>query len=74
MPSVTGETSLVKLLKRFVHNIDVPDGFFYPRITEEQSERALWLDTGTPQHEAIALYERLGWQVVSGYTTARRTK
>jgi ATP-dependent RNA helicase SUPV3L1/SUV3 len=43
--SVTGETSLVRLLKRFVHNIDVPDGFFYPRITEEQSERAEWLDT-----------------------------
>jgi len=43
--SVTGETSLSKLLKRFMHNIDVPDGFFYPRITEEQSERALWLDT-----------------------------
>ncbi|MGZ8289553.1 MAG: helicase-related protein [Telluria sp.] len=45
--SVTGETSLVKLLKRFVHNIDVPDGFFYPRITEEQTERAVWLDTLT---------------------------
>lgn len=43
--SVTGETSLAKLLKRFMHNIDVPDGFFYPRITEEQAERALWLDT-----------------------------
>ncbi|MEO7495331.1 MAG: helicase-related protein [Massilia sp.] len=43
--SVTRETSLAKLLKRFVHNIDVPDGFFYPRITEEQNERALWLDT-----------------------------
>jgi ATP-dependent RNA helicase SUPV3L1/SUV3 len=43
--NVTRETSLVKLLKRFVHNIDVPDGFFYPRITEEQNERALWLDT-----------------------------
>jgi ATP-dependent RNA helicase SUPV3L1/SUV3 len=43
--AVTGEASLVKLLKRFVHNIDVPDGFFYPRITEEQSERAQWLDT-----------------------------
>jgi ATP-dependent RNA helicase SUPV3L1/SUV3 len=43
--SVTGEASLVKLLKRFVHNIDVPDGFFYPRITEEQNERAEWLDT-----------------------------
>ena len=43
--SVTGETQLAKLLKRFMHNIDVPDGFFYPRITEEQSERALWLDT-----------------------------
>ena len=28
--AVTNETSLVKLLKRFVHNIDVPDGFFYP--------------------------------------------
>ncbi|MES2019082.1 MAG: helicase-related protein [Pseudomonadota bacterium] len=45
--AVTGESSLAKLLKRFVHNIDVPDGFFYPRITEEQSERALWLDTLT---------------------------
>jgi ATP-dependent RNA helicase SUPV3L1/SUV3 len=43
--SVTGEQSLVRLFKRFVHNIDVPDGFFYPRITEEQSERALWLDS-----------------------------
>jgi ATP-dependent RNA helicase SUPV3L1/SUV3 len=43
--AVTGETSLVKLLKRFVHNIDVPDGFFYPRITEEQNGRAEWLDT-----------------------------
>jgi ATP-dependent RNA helicase SUPV3L1/SUV3 len=43
--SVTNETSLVKLLRRFVHNIDVPDGFFYPRITEEQNERAEWLDT-----------------------------
>ncbi|WP_036171323.1 helicase-related protein [Massilia sp. 9096] len=43
--AVTGETSLVKLLRRFVHNIDVPDGFFYPRITEEQNERAEWLDT-----------------------------
>ncbi|GAB3446230.1 helicase-related protein [Massilia solisilvae] len=43
--AVTGETSLVKLLKRFVHNIDVPDGFFFPKITEEQNERAEWLDT-----------------------------
>ena len=43
--SVTGETSLSKLLKRFMHNIDVPDGFFFPRITDEQAERALWLDT-----------------------------
>ncbi|HEY0847966.1 MAG TPA: helicase-related protein [Noviherbaspirillum sp.] len=43
--SVTGEQSLAKLFKRFVHNIDVPDGFFYPRITEEQTDRALWLDT-----------------------------
>jgi ATP-dependent RNA helicase SUPV3L1/SUV3 len=43
--AVTSETSLVKLLRRFVHNIDVPDGFFYPRITEEQNERAEWLDT-----------------------------
>jgi ATP-dependent RNA helicase SUPV3L1/SUV3 len=42
--SVTGEQSLTRLFKRFVHNIDVPDGFFYPRITEEQTERALWLD------------------------------
>lgn len=43
--SVTSETSLAKLLKRFVHNIDVPDGFFYPRITEDQSSRAEWLDS-----------------------------
>jgi ATP-dependent RNA helicase SUPV3L1/SUV3 len=43
--SVTGEQSLSKLLRRFAHNIDVPDGFFTPRITEDQSERALWLDT-----------------------------
>jgi ATP-dependent RNA helicase SUPV3L1/SUV3 len=43
--AVTGEQSLSKLFKRFVHNIDVPDGFFFPRITEDQSERALWLDT-----------------------------
>ena len=43
--SVTGESSLAKLLKRFMHNIDVPDGFFFPRITDEQAERALWLDT-----------------------------
>jgi ATP-dependent RNA helicase SUPV3L1/SUV3 len=43
--AVTGETSLVKLLRRFVHNIDVPDGFFFPKITEEQKERAEWLDT-----------------------------
>ncbi|HEY8609644.1 MAG TPA: helicase-related protein [Noviherbaspirillum sp.] len=43
--SVTGEQSLARLLKRFEHNIDVPDGFFVPRITEDQSERALWLDT-----------------------------
>ena len=42
--SVTGEQSLARLLRRFQHNIDVPDGFFFPRITEEQSERALWLD------------------------------
>lgn len=43
--AVTGEQSLARLLKRFAHNIDVPDGFFYPRITDEQSERAVWLDT-----------------------------
>ncbi|HVL76883.1 MAG TPA: helicase-related protein, partial [Noviherbaspirillum sp.] len=43
--AVTGEQSLAKLLKRFIHNIDVPDGFFTPRITEEQQDRALWLDT-----------------------------
>jgi len=43
--AVTKEQSLSRLLKRFVHNVDVPDGFFTPRITEEQSERALWLDT-----------------------------
>jgi ATP-dependent RNA helicase SUPV3L1/SUV3 len=43
--SVTHERALAKLLKRFVHNIDVPDGFFYPRITEDQFERAAWLDT-----------------------------
>ncbi|MEN3367196.1 MAG: ATP-dependent helicase [Burkholderiales bacterium] len=43
--SVTGEHALAKLLMRFAFNIDVPDGFFTPRITEEQSERAQWLDT-----------------------------
>jgi ATP-dependent RNA helicase SUPV3L1/SUV3 len=43
--AVTQETSLAKLLKRFIHNIDVPDGFFYPRITEDQMDRATWLDT-----------------------------
>ena len=43
--SVTGESALARLLKRFVHNIDVPDGFFFPRITEEQTSRAEWLDT-----------------------------
>jgi ATP-dependent RNA helicase SUPV3L1/SUV3 len=43
--AVTGEQLLTRLFKRFVHNIDVPDGFFYPRITEEQMDRALWLDT-----------------------------
>lgn len=43
--SVTGEQSLARLFKRFVHNIDVPDGFFYPRITDEQMDRAMWLDT-----------------------------
>ncbi|MBJ7312883.1 RNA helicase [Rugamonas sp. CCM 8940] len=43
--AVTGEQALAKLLKRFVHNIDVPDGFFYPRITEDQFDRAAWLDT-----------------------------
>jgi len=43
--AVTGEQSLAKLFKRFIYNIDVPDGFFFPRITEEQVERALWLDT-----------------------------
>jgi ATP-dependent RNA helicase SUPV3L1/SUV3 len=41
----TGETSLANLLKRFVRNIDVLDGFFRPRVTDEQAERALWLDT-----------------------------
>jgi ATP-dependent RNA helicase SUPV3L1/SUV3 len=43
--AVTGETALARLLKRFVHNIDVPDGFFFPKITEDQAERAEWLDT-----------------------------
>ncbi|HEY5801380.1 MAG TPA: helicase-related protein [Burkholderiaceae bacterium] len=43
--SVTGEQQLTRLFRRFVHNIDVPDGFFYPRITDEQTERAQWLDT-----------------------------
>lgn len=43
--AITKEEALSKLFKRFIHNIDVPDGFFYPRITEEQQERALWLDT-----------------------------
>jgi ATP-dependent RNA helicase SUPV3L1/SUV3 len=42
---VTGEVSLANLFKRFVRNIDVLDGFFKPRVTDEQAERALWLDT-----------------------------
>jgi len=42
---VTGETSLTKLLKRFARNVDTVDGFFVPRITAEQLERAEWLDT-----------------------------
>src|SRR5690606_22120962 len=37
--AVTGEQSLARLLQRFIHNTDVPDGFFYPRITEDQAER-----------------------------------
>lgn len=28
-----------------MYNIDVLDGFFFQRITEEQAERTLWLDT-----------------------------
>jgi ATP-dependent RNA helicase SUPV3L1/SUV3 len=43
--AVTGETALARLLQRFIHDIDVPDGFFTPRVTEEQTDRALWLDT-----------------------------
>ncbi|MBK4735572.1 helicase-related protein [Noviherbaspirillum pedocola] len=43
--AVTGESALARLLQRFIHDIDVPDGFFTPRITEEQADRALWLDT-----------------------------
>lgn len=42
---VTGEASLTKLLKRFARNVDTADGFFIPRITEDQLERAEWLDT-----------------------------
>lgn len=42
--SVTGEQALARLLKRFAHDIDTPDGFFVPRITEEQADRAAWLD------------------------------
>lgn len=42
---VTGDKSLAQLLKRFARNIDVLDGFFTPRITDDQAERALWLDT-----------------------------
>ncbi|MGI4935974.1 MAG: helicase-related protein, partial [Janthinobacterium lividum] len=43
--AATGEESLARLLKRFINHIDMPDGFFFPRISEEQQERALWLDT-----------------------------
>lgn len=43
--SMTAEQSLARLLKRFETDIDVPDGFFAPRITEDQAERAVWLDT-----------------------------
>lgn len=41
----TGEKGLTKLLKLFARNVDTADGFFIPRITEEQLERSAWLDT-----------------------------
>jgi ATP-dependent RNA helicase SUPV3L1/SUV3 len=41
----TGEASLAKLLSLFEKNVDGNDGFFLPRITAEQAERAVWLDT-----------------------------
>lgn len=42
---VTGEKGLTKLLRLFARNVDTADGFFIPRITEEQLERSAWLDT-----------------------------
>jgi ATP-dependent RNA helicase SUPV3L1/SUV3 len=41
----TGESALTKLLQRFARNVDTADGFFVPSITEDQLERAAWLDT-----------------------------
>lgn len=41
---ITGEQSLAQALRRFMRNIDTADAFFRPRITEEQQERAQWLD------------------------------
>ncbi len=37
------------------------------QVARSAGYRTLWLDTGTPQHEAIALYERLGWRQIERY-------
>lgn len=36
-------------------------------IAREEGFTSLWLDTGTPQHEAVALYERMGWRPIPSY-------
>jgi ATP-dependent RNA helicase SUPV3L1/SUV3 len=43
--NATNEKGLTRLLKLFARNVDTADGFFVPRITEEQLERSTWLDT-----------------------------
>ena len=37
------------------------------QVARSAGYSALWLDTGTPQHEAVALYERLGWRQIDRY-------
>jgi hypothetical protein len=42
-------------------------------IAGELGYRALRLETGTPQPEAIALYERAGWQRIAPFGRYRHS-